>query len=178
MVNPSFAFCSAFDRVFRGRGFGLFAARVGGVLERPVVEVFLGDRVRARARDRFTGSEFAAGIAGVQLNPSSAGESLTVTFVQRDVAFVGRRERVFDDLTDFVVLRRVQVVRLGERRASVSVRPLIVSSAGGASASLLLALAVSLKDPLLRSSWVIVCVPVQMIDLPGASSRPGSPECS
>ena len=38
---------------------------------------------------------------------------------------------------------------------------------------MLLALAVSLNDPLLRSSWVIVCVPVHVIDLPGASSLAG-----
>ena len=50
---------------------------------------------------------------------------------------------------------------------------LIVSSAGGASASLLLALATSLKNPTFRSSWVIVCVPVHVIDLPGASSATG-----
>src|SRR4029077_1850239 len=34
--------------------------------------------------------------------------------VQRRVAFVGRRERVFDFLTDFRVLRRVEVVALAQ----------------------------------------------------------------
>ena len=50
---------------------------------------------------------------------------------------------------------------------------LIVSSAGGASASLLLAPATSLKDPLLRSSWVIVCVPVHLTVAPGAELATG-----
>ena len=77
--HPELRVLFGFDRVFRGRRFGLFAARAGGVLEGPVVEVFLGDRVRARALDRFARREFATGIGGVQLNPSSAGVSLTVT---------------------------------------------------------------------------------------------------
>ena len=38
---------------------------------------------------------------------------------------------------------------------------------------MLVALAMSLKDPLSRSSWVIVCVPVHVIDSPGASSPTG-----
>ena len=68
------------------------------------------------------GARLATGIAGVQLNPSSAGVSLTVTLCKRGVAFVGRRDGVFDDLTDFVVLRRVQVVRLGQPELRRSVR--------------------------------------------------------
>src|SRR4029077_1205507 len=51
--------------------------------------------------------------------------------------------------------------------------PNTVSSALGAVVSVLLALAVSLKVPLSRSAWVILWIPVQVTEAPGASSATG-----
>src|SRR6185295_3065196 len=73
-------------------------------------------------------------------------------------------------------LNWAQVVAVGVICATtVGAAPKIVSSALGALASVLVALAVSLKDPAVRSACVIVCVPVQTIDAPGASEATGIP---
>ncbi len=115
----------------------------------------------------FPGASSAAGIAGVQLNPSSAGVSLTVTLCNVMLpSFVA----VIVYLTTWPTL-----LYLAGFRSSVLVSPsvmfcsaLIVSSAFGAFASLLVALATSLKNPTFRSSWVIVCVPVHVDRFPGS----------
>ena len=138
LVTPSFAFCSALIVSSAGGASASLLLAPAMSLKDPLsrsswvivcVPVHLIDFARRRVRDRD------------RRNAAEPFERRRVTHghvVQRGVAFVRRRDRVFDDLTDFVVLRRVQVVRLGRPRASLFCSPLIVSSAGGASASLLL----------------------------------------
>ncbi len=50
---------------------------------------------------------------------------------------------------------------------------MIVSGACTAAVWSLVAVPVSVNDPLSRSAWVIVCVPVHTTDAPGASDATG-----
>ena len=92
--------------------------------------------------------------------------------MQGDVAGVGRGQRVGHDLADRVVVRRVQVVGLGQRQHRV-LGGLDRVRGVGRVASVLVAWPVSVNVPASRSAWVIACVPVHTTESPGASVATG-----